>query len=392
MYPPRPVPFGRRHFAGLAALAFAAGHVVAAAPPATTQPMVHPDPAYWTAMHAIYDSVGNMADLRDPAYRARVRPGLVKAFATYRPLEEAYHQRRVAAGLATDPTAPQAAARQAACADLFFRVLLLAVDDPDTHARVEAETTSPDPQVSLVGRCKVALADLLTAPTAAGQAQALARLDGLLKAAPADSRQGDFSKVFGALMDVSIVMADPVADRAAGVFDAYAPPAFAQGYAAERFAARYVGKPIVLAGRTVDGVDLSTAEQYKGKVVLVDFWASWCGPCKAELPRVKAMYAKYHDQGFEVLGISNDYRRDALVKYLAANPLPWPSLFSPEAAAEHKWHPLTRQYKIEGIPKMFLIDRAGVLRTVQARTEMETLVPRLLAESQTGRVSMAAPQ
>jgi peroxiredoxin len=113
----------------------------------------------------------------------------------------------------------------------------------------------------------------------------------------------------------------------------------------------------------------------------VDFWATWCGPCREELPRVKKAYADFHDKGLEVLGVSNDYKADDLTKFVAADPaMPWPQLFDPAAAAQHKWHPITEGFGINGIPMMFLIDKKGVLRTVEARENFEEEIPKLLAE------------
>ncbi len=354
---------------------------VASAHGQTTRPTVPPPPGYAAAAHAAWAAVGNMADLPDPADRERVRPGLTKAFYTFLPLQQAYHQAKVRAGDIQDPPTPEGLARQAASTDVFYRVLLVTVGDDRARAVVDDQVGSADPQVALIGRCTLALSGLLIAPTPAGQLHALDRMDGLLKSAPADARGTGFTPVFNAVMDCLMVMTDPAADRAGSLFQSYAPPEVAQRYADQRFSVRYVGKPMALSGTTPEGVALDTADQYRGKVVLVDFWASWCGPCKAELPRVKALYAKYHAQGFEVLGVSNDVRRDALVSYLEANPLPWPSLFDPAAAAEQRWHPLTQRYKIKSIPQMFLIDRAGVLRTVRARSEMEMMIPKLLAEA-----------
>jgi thiol-disulfide isomerase/thioredoxin len=117
-----------------------------------------------------------------------------------------------------------------------------------------------------------------------------------------------------------------------------------------------------------------------GHVVLIDFWATWCGPCKAELPRVKKMYADYHDRGLEILSVSNDYSSSDLTDFTAKNEMPWPELYDDAAGSNHHWNPITLGYGIHGIPTMFLIDKKGICRTVEARAKMEDLIPTLLAE------------
>jgi thiol-disulfide isomerase/thioredoxin len=137
------------------------------------------------------------------------------------------------------------------------------------------------------------------------------------------------------------------------------------------------GKPMVLEGATPAGGTFSTAE-FKGKVVLVDFWATWCVPCKQELPKIKKLYAKYHTQGLEVVGVSCDNEGEELVKFLSQNKdVPWPQLFD---AGQPGWHKLADQYGINSIPAIFVIDRKGVLRSVDARETYEKLVPELLKE------------
>ena len=137
-----------------------------------------------------------------------------------------------------------------------------------------------------------------------------------------------------------------------------------------------VGKPLSVAGETLTGKAFRS-DQWKGKVILVDFWATWCPPCREEIPHVAKIYADYHSKGLEIIGVNSDNDRHALAEFLKQHPeMPWPELF----ASGEGWHPLTKRYGIESIPTMYLIDRKGVLRTMQAREQMETMIPELLDE------------
>ena len=137
------------------------------------------------------------------------------------------------------------------------------------------------------------------------------------------------------------------------------------------------GKPLVIEGVGANGSPVSTAA-WKGKVVLVDFWATWCAPCREALPKVKQVYAQYHDQGLEVIGVSCDNKPEALAKFLSQNKdMPWPQLFD---ASKPGWHAVAQQYNINQIPAMFLIDRKGVVRSAEARDTFEKLIPELLKE------------
>jgi thiol-disulfide isomerase/thioredoxin len=170
---------------------------------------------------------------------------------------------------------------------------------------------------------------------------------------------------------VTDVMTDPYAKRLAAQITAQKE--------AEAKQAAMLNKPFNITGKTVEGKDFTTAD-WKGKVVLVDFWATWCGPCKAGLPHVKDIYNQYHDKGLELVGVSNDYDAKDLEDFTPKNNMPWPQLFDPNAAADHQWNPITLNNGIHGIPTMFLIDKKGILRSITARQDMDDLIPKLLAE------------
>ena len=84
-----------------------------------------------------------------------------------------------------------------------------------------------------------------------------------------------------------------------------------------------VGDEMKIAFTDLNGKEIDL-EKMKDKVILVDFWATWCGPCIAEMPNVTAAYETYKDKGFEVVGISLDEDKAAVVKFIADNKMPWP--------------------------------------------------------------------
>ena len=129
-----------------------------------------------------------------------------------------------------------------------------------------------------------------------------------------------------------------------------------------------VGQPFELTGTRIDGAAFDL-KSLKDRVILIDFWATWCGPCRAEFPNIKRHYEQYHDRGFEVVGVSIDQDRAALEKYLEDKGVPWVTLHEQEQGGRH---PATVQYGIFGIPAMILIGRDGNVISTQARGEVLT--------------------
>jgi thiol-disulfide isomerase/thioredoxin len=135
-------------------------------------------------------------------------------------------------------------------------------------------------------------------------------------------------------------------------------------------------EPLEFAGPTLDGQAFDSRD-WKGKVVLVDFWATWCGPCVAELPNVRDVYDRYHADGFEVIGISLDKSREKLSSFVQENGTPWPQIF---IAGETGWNnPLVRKYGVQAIPATILLDQDGRPTAVELRgRDLEEQVARLL--------------
>lgn len=126
---------------------------------------------------------------------------------------------------------------------------------------------------------------------------------------------------------------------------------------------------------SIDGTPIRFSD-LRGKVVLVDFWASWCAPCREKLPEIKALYANFRDKGFEIIGVSFDDDLGKLRRFLASEGMTWP-----QVADGQGWEgPRAAEFGVTSLPTLWLIDRKGRLRDVDARERLATSLQRLLAE------------
>lgn len=129
--------------------------------------------------------------------------------------------------------------------------------------------------------------------------------------------------------------------------------------------------------KDMTGKPLSIAND-KDKVVLIDFWATWCAPCRAELPNVLATYRKYHDKGFEIIGVSLDQDQARLTEFAKSMNMTWPQFFDGQG-----WqNKLAVKYGIESIPATFLLDGEGKIIGKDLRGEdLQAAVAKALAKN-----------
>ncbi len=128
---------------------------------------------------------------------------------------------------------------------------------------------------------------------------------------------------------------------------------------------RLVGQEMPLEGLTLDGEELQW-DAYRGKVVLVDFWATWCPPCIEEIANIRQNYDKYHDQGFDVVGISADKDRGALVAFQKTNKLPWAILCDYDLERADREMMSTR-YGVTQFPTVMLVGKDGKVIAMDPR-------------------------
>ncbi|HUG89951.1 MAG TPA: TlpA disulfide reductase family protein [Planctomycetaceae bacterium] len=139
-----------------------------------------------------------------------------------------------------------------------------------------------------------------------------------------------------------------------------------------------VGEPYAFDLTDIDGKPISS-RQLAGKVVLLDYWATWCAPCMAKMPELKALHERWHDRGFEVVGINLDEDEETCRKAVAKLGVPWRQSMAPVDEDLRKvWEKATG---LRGAGRLLLIDRDGVLRADCRASELEKRVAELITDA-----------
>ena len=152
-----------------------------------------------------------------------------------------------------------------------------------------------------------------------------------------------------------------------------------------------VGKPFDLEFTEAIAGSVVSIKKLRGKVVVIDFWATWCGPCVAQMPEMKELYARYHGQGVEFIGVSLDLPKeqgglDSLKKFVKEKEIAWPQYYQGDG-----WDSaFSRSCGIKAIPAVFVIDAEGKLDSAEVGGELDAIISRLLKKS-AGTAERAGP-
>ncbi|HEX2971498.1 MAG TPA: TlpA disulfide reductase family protein [Tepidisphaeraceae bacterium] len=315
---------------------------------------------------ALRQALGSADVLFDEAQRAEVAPKAIgpmkKMLALIDELVESQPMAKVQLGTAR----------------MQFLSMLALMGDGEAVAKLEEDAKGADAEAAATAKGAQLLVQWWkTAKDAVEQGKVIDELQGLVKASGQNSGVANavlLARQRGAANEqlkgrIEQIILEDLKSEAAGEV--------AEEIRAERKRKGLEGKELVIEGTKLDGTKFSTAE-WKGKVILVDFWASWYRPSVQELPRLKRVYADYHAKGLEIVGVSCDRAEPELLKFLMGNAdMPWPQLFDKGGSG---YHPVAKQCGVTEIPARFLIDRKGVVRSVDARENYEALIAKMLEE------------
>jgi peroxiredoxin len=126
-----------------------------------------------------------------------------------------------------------------------------------------------------------------------------------------------------------------------------------------------LGQPAIEFEQTNDTGKVVRLSEFKGKYVLIDFWASWCGPCRTEYPFLKRAYSKYSDRNFEIIGVSLDSKKEKWIDAIQSNGFEWTQLSDLKGGE----NAVAKAYGIAAIPQNFLIDPDGKIVAKNLRGE-----------------------
>lgn len=209
--------------------------------------------------------------------------------------------------------------------------------------------------------------------------EAVKAIDAFIARAPKDERAGELLWVTASRVESS---KDKKVKLYKRVIADYPESQFVDSARDALKVAEAIGKPFELSFKdATKGTEISMKD-LKGKVVVIDFWATWCGPCVDEMPNMKKLYSQYKDKGVEFIGVSLDQPKekgglDKLKNFVEKNEIAWPQYYQ-----GNYWNSeFSKSWGINSIPCVFIVDADGNLYSTEARGQLEELIPALLKKA-----------